>query len=90
MSCLLSAIDLVCSVSNYCYNRTDKFSPLVRLTGVLEVGLFCGLAEAAFFGQEDGTVFVRYADGVRESYRLVQYATIANLGLNYFTADGKD
>lgn len=59
---------------------------------MLEVGLFCGLAEAAFFGQEDGTVFVRYADGVRISYmmRLVQYATIANLGVNYSTADGKD
>lgn len=34
-----------------------------RLTGVLEVGLFCGMAKAAYFGNEDGNITVRYADG---------------------------
>jgi ribose 5-phosphate isomerase A len=26
------------------------------LTGVVEVGLFCGLAEIAYFGEQDGSV----------------------------------
>lgn len=34
------------------------------LTGVLEVGLFCNMAKAAFFGLDDGTVLVRRPDGV--------------------------
>jgi ribose 5-phosphate isomerase A len=29
------------------------------LTGVVEVGLFCHMAKAAYFGNEDGTVVVR-------------------------------
>ncbi|KIJ56297.1 hypothetical protein M422DRAFT_23587 [Sphaerobolus stellatus SS14] len=33
------------------------------LTGVVEVGLFCGMAKAAYFGNEDGSVSVRGADG---------------------------
>lgn len=33
------------------------------LTGVLEVGLFCGMAQEAYFGNEDGTIFVRSKDG---------------------------
>lgn len=33
------------------------------LTGVVEVGLFCGLAKAAYFGNQDGTVTVRREDG---------------------------
>jgi hypothetical protein len=28
------------------------------LTGVVEVGLFCGMARAAYFGNEDGSVTV--------------------------------
>ena len=31
-----------------------------RLTGVLEVGLFVGMAEAAYFGYPDGTVLARW------------------------------
>lgn len=54
-------------------------SRLYRLTGVLEVGLFCSMASAAFFGQEDGTVLVRYADGVRVFLVYSSdYATMAN------------
>ncbi|KAL9709525.1 ribose-5-phosphate isomerase rki1 [Leucoagaricus gongylophorus] len=33
------------------------------LTGVVEVGLFCGMAKAAYFGNQDGTVTIRREDG---------------------------
>ncbi|AFR94747.1 ribose-5-phosphate isomerase [Cryptococcus neoformans] len=33
------------------------------LTGVVEVGLFCGMAKAAYFGNEDGSVTIRSDDG---------------------------
>ena len=33
------------------------------LTGVVEVGLFCGMAKAAYFGNEDGSVQIRNEDG---------------------------
>jgi len=37
------------------------------LTGVVEVGLFCGMAKAAYFGNEDGSVSIRLADGTSET-----------------------
>jgi len=37
------------------------------LTGVVEVGLFCGMAKAAYFGNEDGSVSIRRADGSQET-----------------------
>jgi ribose 5-phosphate isomerase A len=33
------------------------------ITGVVEVGLFCNMAEAAYFGNEDGSVTVRAKSG---------------------------
>ncbi len=33
------------------------------LTGVVEVGLFCRMAKAAYFGNEDGSVSIKWADG---------------------------
>ncbi|KAI0051536.1 ribose-5-phosphate isomerase [Auriscalpium vulgare] len=33
------------------------------LTGVVEVGLFCNVAKAAYFGNQDGSVTVKLADG---------------------------
>ena len=39
------------------------------LTGVVEVGLFCGLAKAAYFGNEDGSVTARLADGNVETLK---------------------
>ncbi|KAH6874256.1 ribose 5-phosphate isomerase A-domain-containing protein [Coprinopsis sp. MPI-PUGE-AT-0042] len=36
---------------------------LKLLTGVVEVGLFCGIAKAAYFGNADGSVSVRSEDG---------------------------
>jgi len=36
------------------------------LTGVVEVGLFCNVAQAAYFGNQDGSVTVKRADGSGE------------------------
>ena len=41
------------------------------LTGVVEVGLFCGMAKAAYFGNEDGSVQIRNQDGTVESLQSV-------------------
>ncbi|KAI0037116.1 ribose-5-phosphate isomerase [Vararia minispora EC-137] len=44
----------------------DPLTLLTRikmLTGVVEVGLFCHMAKAAYFGNEDGSVTVRHNDG---------------------------
>ncbi|KAF8632658.1 hypothetical protein AX17_004791 [Amanita inopinata Kibby_2008] len=37
------------------------------LTGVVEVGVFCHMAKAAYFGNEDGSVTIRWDDGRIES-----------------------
>ncbi len=40
----------------------DPSELLIRikvLTGVLEVGLFCGMCKAAYFGSEDGTISIK-------------------------------
>ncbi|KAF9451573.1 ribose-5-phosphate isomerase [Macrolepiota fuliginosa MF-IS2] len=49
---------------------TEKFQDSAKLlaqikllTGVVEVGLFCGMAKAAYFGNQDGTVTIRREDG---------------------------
>lgn len=42
-----------------------------QLTGVVEVGLFCGMARAAYFGNEDGSVAIRWEDGRVECIRGV-------------------
>ena len=33
------------------------------LTGVVEVGLFCKMAQAAYFGNADGSVTIKWHDG---------------------------
>jgi len=38
-------------------------SRIKMLTGIVEVGLFCGIAKAAYFGNQDGSLTVRWADG---------------------------
>lgn len=45
----------------------DPFKLLCQIkliTGVVEVGLFCGLAKAAYFGNENGTVTIRTLTGL--------------------------
>ncbi|WWD21969.1 ribose-5-phosphate isomerase [Kwoniella shandongensis] len=44
-------------------NPAELLHRIKMLTGVVEVGLFCDMAEAAYFGNEDGTVTVRAKDG---------------------------
>jgi len=39
-------------------------SQIKMLSGVVEVGLFCRMAKAAYFGNEDGSVTIRWNDGV--------------------------
>nr|ODN86039.1 ribose-5-phosphate isomerase [Cryptococcus depauperatus CBS 7841] len=41
----------------------DLLHRIKMLTGVVEVGLFCGMAKAAYFGNEDGSVTIRAQDG---------------------------
>ncbi|WWC87270.1 ribose-5-phosphate isomerase [Kwoniella dendrophila CBS 6074] len=41
------------------------------LTGVVEVGLFCNMAKAAYFGNEDGSVLARVNDGSVEKINEV-------------------
>jgi hypothetical protein len=41
------------------------------ITGVVEVGLFCNMARAAYFGNEDGTVSISNDDGSREALTSV-------------------
>ncbi|EPS97105.1 hypothetical protein FOMPIDRAFT_39757 [Fomitopsis schrenkii] len=44
----------------------DPYTLLKRLkmlTGVVEVGLFCHMAKAAYFGNQDGSVTVKWHDG---------------------------
>lgn len=46
------------------------------LTGVVEVGLFCGMAKAAYFGNADGSVTVRWSDGQQETLKDGEEAKI--------------
>ncbi|TDL20521.1 ribose 5-phosphate isomerase [Rickenella mellea] len=41
----------------------DLLTKIKMLTGVVEVGLFCGMAEAAYFGTADGNVTIKWRDG---------------------------
>jgi hypothetical protein len=50
-----------------------------RLTGVLEVGIFAGMALAAYFGNPDGTVTVRWQDGKLSLSRFDSFFVIHEL-----------
>lgn len=41
----------------------DLLQRIKLLTGVLEVGLFCNMAKAAYFGNQDGTITSKLIDG---------------------------
>ncbi|KAM0789468.1 ribose-5-phosphate isomerase rki1 [Microbotryomycetes sp. NB124-2] len=57
-------IDAVFSDS-YMRDPSELLHRIKMLTGVLEVGIFAGMALAAYFGYPDGTVHVRWQDGRR-------------------------
>jgi ribose 5-phosphate isomerase A len=44
-------------------NPYTIMAQIKMLTGVVEVGLFCHMAKAAYFGNEDGSVTVKWDDG---------------------------
>ncbi|KAG5351967.1 hypothetical protein C0989_004370 [Termitomyces sp. Mn162] len=54
------------------FGREDMLDPaavltkIKLLTGVVEVGLFCNIVTAAYFGNADGSVSIRKADGIVE------------------------
>ncbi|KZV81086.1 ribose-5-phosphate isomerase [Exidia glandulosa HHB12029] len=50
---------------------TELLKELKGLTGIVEVGLFCGMAKAAYFGNEDGSVTIRKVDGSVEEVAAV-------------------
>ncbi|KAI5474939.1 ribose 5-phosphate isomerase A [Pseudohyphozyma bogoriensis] len=47
----------------YMRDPSELLHRIKMLTGVLEVGIFAGMAQAAYFGYPDGTVHVRWQDG---------------------------
>jgi ribose 5-phosphate isomerase A len=50
----------------------DPYTLLTRLkmlTGVVEVGLFCHMAQAAYFGNQDGSLTVKWANGKVENIK---------------------
>lgn len=47
-------------------------------TGVVEVGLFCNMAEAAYFGMEDGSVMIREHDGTVKTIQEVPEIPMIN------------
>lgn len=51
-------------------------SQIKSLCGVVECGLFVDMAEVAYFGNEDGSVDVRYADGRTEHIAGAQTAKV--------------
>ncbi|GJF00182.1 ribose 5-phosphate isomerase [Phanerochaete sordida] len=56
------------------FNETEMSDPLTlltrikMLTGVVEVGLFCHMAKAVYFGNQDGSVMAKFYDGHEEHY----------------------
>jgi len=66
------------------FDRAHMIDPYVimaqikMLTGVVEVGLFCKMAKAAYFGNADGSVTVRWKDGRVEQIAPEETATAAS------------
>ena len=44
-------------------NRLQLLHEIKLITGVVEVGLFCHMAKAAYFGNQDGSVTIKWHDG---------------------------
>lgn len=38
---------------------SDLENKLIRIPGVIEVGLFCNLTDRAYFGSSDGSIYVQ-------------------------------
>ncbi|BGP16999.1 hypothetical protein JCM10213_006695 [Rhodosporidiobolus nylandii] len=64
----------------YMRDPAELLHRIKMLTGVLEVGLFTGMAEAAYFGYPDGTVMARWQDGRRKQVDASKGLEIASEG----------
>ncbi|GAA5901402.1 hypothetical protein JCM6882_007767 [Rhodosporidiobolus microsporus] len=64
----------------YMRDPAELLHRIKMLTGVLEVGLFTGMAEAAYFGYPDGTVVARTQDGQRKTVDASKGLEIAAKG----------
>ncbi|PWN52382.1 ribose 5-phosphate isomerase [Violaceomyces palustris] len=47
----------------YMRDPSDLLVRIKLITGVVEVGLFCGICKSAYFGNEDGTITIKSVDG---------------------------
>jgi len=54
--------------ATYMKHPLELLTKIKMLTGVVEVGLFCHMAQAAYFGEVDGSVTVRTKDGKTETF----------------------
>lgn len=54
----------------------ELLQAIKSLCGVVECGIFAGMAEVAYFGNEDGSVDVRYANGERKHIEAHKAATV--------------
>ncbi|KAK0564314.1 ribose-5-phosphate isomerase rki1 [Tilletia horrida] len=62
--------------SSYMKDPSELLTRIKLLTGVVEVGLFCGMCKAAYFGNDDaqGSITIKTADGqVREKVEFDVY-----------------
>ncbi|KAF9527253.1 ribose-5-phosphate isomerase [Crepidotus variabilis] len=62
-------------------HMNDPYTIMARikmLTGVVEVGLFCKMARAAYFGNADGSVTIRWNDGKVETINAEQVSEKSN------------
>ncbi|EPQ25741.1 uncharacterized protein PFL1_06735 [Pseudozyma flocculosa PF-1] len=48
---------------SYMKDPSELLVKIKLLTGVVEVGLFCNMCKAAYFGNQDGTITIKTADG---------------------------
>jgi len=53
--------------STHMKHPLELLTRIKMLTGVVEVGLFCRMAKAAYFGEVDGSVTIRLKDGKTET-----------------------
>lgn len=54
---------------SYMRDPSELLHRIKMLTGVLEVGIFAGMALAAYFGNPDGTVVCRFQDGRKHTIK---------------------
>ena len=54
------------------FNGSGKSTTIKMLTGIVEVGLFCHMAKSAYFGNQDGSVTIKWHDGRVEQVAVAE------------------